>query len=211
MSFRMLTAAAATFVATQAGAVTLDFEALPRGLQITTQLQSQGVLVSAINNTGCCSPGTVLDISLGDMGVFDFGGSGKQALVYGIATDQLNFDFVLPDTTTATTWDTVSLRVGDGDAASEKWRVTFKGLDGSVLDVQEVITTFGPVNGGQTVSFSGAAIHRVEILGIVFGSGGAVDDLTFSNAAPVPEPETYALLGLGLLAVGSVTRRKRVH
>ena len=211
MNLRMFAVAATALAATQAGAVTLDFESLTRGVQITTQLQSQGVLVSAVNATGCCNPGTVLNVVAGDMGVTPFGGSGSQALVYGVAGDQLNFEFVIPDTTTATTWDTVSLRVGDGDFAEEKWRVTFKGLDGSILDAQEYITTSGPVGGGRTVSFSGAAVHRVEILGIVYGSGGGVDDLTFSNAAPVPEPETYALLGMGLLTVGWAARRKRVR
>lgn len=200
--------AAAALVSTSAGAVTLDFEALTRGQLITTQLQSQGVIVSGINTTGCCNPGTVLDVSVADMGVFNFGGSGRQALVYGIAGDQLNFDFVLPNTTTATTWDSVSLRVGDGDASPEKWRVTFKGLAGNVLSFQDVITTSGPVGGGATVSWSGPGIHRVEILGLVYASGGAVDDLTFGNTAAVPEPGTWALMAAGLALVGFGARRK---
>ena len=200
--------ATAALASGSAGATTLDFESLTRGQLITTQLQSLGVIVSGINTTGCCNPGTVLDVALGDMGVFNFGGSGRQVLVYGIAGDQLNFDFVLPNTTTATTWDTVSLRVGDGDAAPEKWRVTFKDLTGGVLSFQDVITTGGSVDGGATVSYSGAGVHRVEILGIVYGSGGGVDDLTFGNTAPVPEPGTWALMAAGLALVGFGARRK---
>jgi hypothetical protein len=200
--------AATALASTGAGAVTIDFESLTRGQVITTQLQSQGVLVSGINTTGCCNPGTVLDVALGDMGVFNFGGSGRQALVYGVAGDQLNFDFVLPNTTTATTWDTVSLRVGDGDAAPEKWRVTFKGLAGNVLSFQDVITTSGAVGGGATVSYSGAGVHRVEVLGLVYSSGGGVDDLTFGNTAPIPEPGTWALMAAGLALVGFGARRR---
>lgn len=204
-----LVLAAALFTSMSAGAVTLDFESLTRGQQITTQLRSQGVVVSAINTTACCNPGTVLDVSLGDLGVFDFGGSGRQALVYGVATDQLNFDFVLNDTDTPTTWNEVSLRVGDGDFAEEKWRVTFKDLSGAVLFSQDVITGSGPVNGGATVSYSGGAVHRVEILGIVYGSGGAVDDLTFGNTPAVPEPGTWALMAAGLGLIGWGARRRK--
>lgn len=206
----LLVAAATLFTSLNASAVTLDFESLTRGQQITTQLQSQGVLVSGIDNTGCCNPGTVLDVIVGDVGVFDFGGSGRQALVYGIATDQLNFEFVLDGTSTPTTWNTVSLRVGDGDLASEKWRVTFKDLSGAVLAFEEVITTSGAVNGGATVSYSGGAVHRVEILGIVHDSGGAVDDLTFGNTPAVPEPGTWALMAAGLGLVGWGARRHTV-
>jgi hypothetical protein len=209
MKSSLFLAAATLLASVNASAVTLDFESLTRGQLITTQLQSQGVLVSGINSTGCCNPGTVLDVSQGDLGVFNFGGSGRQALVYGIATDQLNFNFVVNGTNTPTTWNEVSIRVGDGDFAEEKWRVTFKDLSGAVLASQDVITSSGPVNGGATVSYSGGAVHRVEILGIVYGSGGAVDDLTFGNTPAVPEPGTWALMAAGLGLIGWGARRRK--
>jgi hypothetical protein len=193
-------------LALQASATTLDFETLTRGAVITTQLLAQGVLVSGTDNSGCCQPGRVINTSVGDLGVYNFGGSGQQALVYGIAGDQLNFDFVLPNTSIATSWDSVSLRVGDGDSVPEKFRVTFKGLTGDVLDVQEYITTSGPVNGGATASFSGGGVHRVEVLGLVYASGGGVDDLSFSSA--VPEPASWASLAAGLLLIGTRLRRR---
>jgi hypothetical protein len=201
-----LLACALGAVALQTHATTLDFESLARGSIITTQLQAQGVLVSGTDRSGCCQPGRVINTTQGDLGVFNFGGSGHQALVYGIAGDQLNFDFVLPNTSTATTWDTVSLRVGDGDFAQEKFRVTFKGLAGDVLSVQDFITGSGSVNGGATVSFSGGAVHRVEVLGLVFASGGGVDDLSFSS--PVPEPGNWALLTAGLRLIGTRLRTR---
>jgi hypothetical protein len=192
-------------LALNAQATTLDFEALTRGTVITTQLQAQGVLVSGLDSTGCCHPGTVLDVTLGDLGVLPFGGSGRQALVYGVPTDQLNFNFVLPGTSTPTTWDTVSLRVGDGDGDAETFRVTFKGLAGVVLSSEQFTTGSGPVGGGVTVSYSGIGVNRVEILGIVGFSGGAVDDLSFTNA--VPEPAAWALLLAG--GAGLALRRRR--
>lgn len=190
----------------QASATTLDFETLTRGSIITTQLQAQGVLVSGIDRSFCCQPGRVINTTAGDLGVYNFGGSGHQALVYGVAGDQLTFDFVLPNTNTATSWDSVSLRVGDGDAVPEKFRVTFKGLTGNVLSVQEFITTGGPVHGGATASFSGGGVHRVEVLGLVYASGGGVDDLSFSS--PVPEPGHWALLTAGLLLIGARLRTR---
>lgn len=189
-----------------AAAATIDFESLVRGTVVTTELWSQGVLVSGINSSGCCQPGLVLDNVAGDLGVLPFGGSGRQGLVYGIPGDQLTFNFVLPNTLTATTWSTVSLRVGDGDGASESFRVTFKGLGGNVLSAQQFTTTSGSVDGGATVSFSGGGVASVEILGIPGGSGGGVDDLSFSS--PVPEPRAYAMVATGLLLVGWQLRRR---
>jgi hypothetical protein len=195
----------AGMAAAQAGAATIDFESLSRGTVITSQLQPQGVLVSGIDTTLCCQPGKVIDVSQVDLGVFPFGGSGIQALVYGIPGDELKFSFVLANTSTPTTWDTVSLRVGDGDASLESFRVTFRGLGGTVLSAQEFTTSSGSVAGGATVSFfSPLGIQSVEVLGIGSFSGGGVDDLTFTNA--VPEPATLGLMLCGLLLVA-----RRVH
>ena len=44
--------------------------------------------------------------------------------------------------------------------------------------------------------------------GGLVGYGGAFATAGASIAAPVPEPKTYALLVLGLIAVGSVVRRR---
>jgi PEP-CTERM motif len=197
-------AALLCLLSASASAVTLDFEALTALTVVTNQLQPQGVLVSGFNSGACCQPGIVINTTVGHLGVFNFGGSPNQALVYGVAGDQLNFDFVLPNTTTPTTWDQVSLRIGDGDAPEEKFRVTFKGLSGNVLNVQEYITAGGSVNGGVTVSYNGGGVNRIEVLGLVHASGGGVDDLSFSS--PVPEPGTWLLMSLGL--AGLALRRR---
>lgn len=39
--------------------------------------------------------------------------------------------------------------------------------------------------------------------------GAALDNVSVVSAAPVPEPETYAMLGLGLMALAMFTRRNK--
>ncbi|MYM21073.1 PEP-CTERM sorting domain-containing protein [Duganella sp. FT135W] len=65
--------------------------------------------------------------------------------------------------------------------------------------------------------FGGTAFSSVTISSCVFDGSGcinpadnqaqfAIDNLTL--LAPVPEPETYAMLGLGLAAISLVSRRR---
>lgn len=54
------------------------------------------------------------------------------------------------------------------------------------------------------VSFSGVA----KSLGFNVGPA-AYDNITFGSANPIPEPQTYALMALGLAAIGWATRRRR--
>ncbi|MBI5660292.1 MAG: PEP-CTERM sorting domain-containing protein [Nitrosomonadales bacterium] len=42
-----------------------------------------------------------------------------------------------------------------------------------------------------------------------YGDGIVLDDIRFANAAPVPEPETYALLLAGLGMLGLTVRRRK--
>ncbi|MCX9158305.1 FxDxF family PEP-CTERM protein [Niveibacterium sp. 24ML] len=62
-----------------------------------------------------------------------------------------------------------------------------------------------------TVSFSGLSTGDYK-LGF-FGFGGGVTAVSFAAnaiAAPVPEPETYAMLLAGLGMIGAIARRRRV-
>lgn len=82
------------------------------------------------------------------------------------------------------------------------------GLDGTLLDSHELpVFTPGAVDEGvfYGIRLATARIARFEIS----GPYAVVDDLSFT--APVPEPGSWALMGVGLAALGLVQRRRRPH
>lgn len=185
---------------------TLTFDTLPTGIILSNQLQSAGVVFSSLDVTGCCPPGRVVDVSKAELGISDFGGSLPRAVVCGNGGDQLTFRFVLPDGSPAKT-DSVSLRIGDGDSPPESFRVSFRAFDGSLLNAQEFTTTAGRTAGGVTVSFTGSAIHRVEILTLSAPSGCAVDDLSFATPVSVDVPRLSIVVSQVRLCWDSLTNR----
>lgn len=80
------------------------------------------------------------------------------------------------------------------------------GANGRILETHFVMvdTDVSSLNAG---SFFGISRESADIRAIAFGGVGLVaNDLSF--AAPVPEPETYAMLLAGLGLLGFVSRRK---
>lgn len=69
-----------------------------------------------------------------------------------------------------------------------------------------VDTSFDSYNEGL---FVGISRPMADIRSVSFkGVGVVVDDFAYAALAPVPEPETYALLLAGLMAVGYAARRR---
>lgn len=178
-------------------AVLIDFENLARNTLVTNQYQASGVIFSRNNTTDYS--GYIGDVTIPDFGVYDFGGY-KNALCYGTVGLQLNLTFVLANGSNAFT-NAVSFRIGDGDSATESFRISLYNPTGNLLHAQEYTTTSGSVNGGVSVSYSFANIHRVEILGIGSGSGGSIDNLSFNAVQAVPEINSLLaiVMAIGIL------------
>jgi hypothetical protein len=70
--------------------------------------------------------------------------------------------------------------------------------------------TLDALSGLQTFTFNQAGLSSVSWQNIAGDSGwGQFDNVNVGVAQPVPEPETYALMLVGLGAVAWVTRRRR--
>lgn len=90
--------------------------------------------------------------------------------------------------------------------------VQYDPLTSSVLHTYTGINTTGGTTDNWELSASGltAGSYYVQVGGTVVGNGGGSygTDLAISMA-PVPEPETYAMMLAGLGLVGFVARRKK--
>lgn len=195
----LLLAAAACLTAASLSAqvvVTIDFENLADGTQPGENYAAQGVHFSS------GSFGVVGGLGNGDPGNWSIGGTAGSKFV------GFNGPYVM-----TVTFDTPQTYVGldvsrsNGSAATDSFTLTaFSGA--TQLATQTV--PLPTINVWQTVSFTIAGITSVQMTsnGSSFRPYG-FDRLQFSTTA-IPEPSTWALLGLGLVAVlGAVRRRSR--
>jgi len=90
--------------------------------------------------------------------------------------------------------------------------VQYDPMTSSVLNTFAGTNTTTGITDNWELTASGlhAGSYYVQVDGKVVGNGGGSygSDLTISMA-PVPEPETYAMLGAGLAFMGFVARRKK--
>jgi len=83
------------------------------------------------------------------------------------------------------------------------------GIDIYRPDGTYVTTVLAAGAGQQTVSYTGTDIGYVGVRPGDYDDWVAVDNISFTVAAAVPEPETYGLLALGLGVLSIAARRRR--
>ncbi|MCV2358607.1 FxDxF family PEP-CTERM protein [Paucibacter sp. TC2R-5] len=109
--------------------------------------------------------------------------------------------------------------VVNGDISGSKLVFTSVAVDGHNFDLTAGLD--GKLRGGTVIEYTGAAPLTLTVEGVVDSGWTTVAKKTYNYqvanfsgslvaaTAPVPEPQTYALLLAGLCGVGFMTRRQR--
>jgi hypothetical protein len=195
-SILTIAAFAAFAIATPASAVTINFDNLGPGVQVTNQYpgvvfssQAGSNILTTAQNIGSSLPNFICSAKVG--------GSIN-------CVDDVYLDFTTPVSGLS------FLSVGDNNVGDVGDVRVFAGatLLGTVnIVVDGVFATPHLIN---LNAFSG--ITRIEIAGITDGGGLGYDDFTFTVGSitnPVPEASTWAMMLAGFGAVGAAMRRRR--
>tara|TARA_B100001175_G_scaffold247037_1_gene213769 strand:- start:793 stop:4842 length:4050 start_codon:yes stop_codon:yes gene_type:complete len=128
----------------------IDFEDLPRTTVVTDQYLDRGMNFSDLGGDGATL--RIADVVLGDWWTSDFGGSLNNSLVAGGGA--IRIDIIDPNTGLSGTFaNGIVMRLGDGDSASENFRVEVYDHNGLLLHNESFTTYSGPVNGGVNFSY----------------------------------------------------------
>lgn len=186
-SWAAIAALPALLLASQAfAAVSIDFESEATGTSISTQYQAQGVVFSSPGNPTQPEINTFSGNSTTGHVLADF------SVVGGI---QLDATFTTPVT------DISAIAY-----ANPSYTVTLRAYDAGNNLIGSASSAGGSFNQG-ILSLSG--IGQISKVSWSTGSDIAavgIDNLSFTPA--VPEPQTWAMLGAGLLVMSRAWRRK---
>lgn len=212
MVFKPIQAAIAAslfLAAVQASAVTLTFDDLAEGATLSNQYAALGAVFSPNAFSGSGGPtgdwATNTDMTIVSSTGSDVGGLGTPSLVSGNILH--SFSGWLDENGDA------SFTISFGTAVSSVW-MDFAGVS-TPADVRlfayNGATLLGSVAGsvltGQfTLGYSAASITSVAVTPGTYNDWVGVDNVVF---APVPEPATYAMMGLGVAALLTFRRRVR--
>jgi hypothetical protein len=122
----------------------------------------------------------------------------------GSTIGDIYFSFVVPNTSNPGIASSVSFTIGDGGGDVDVWQIRSYDLNDLLIDTQNISS-----EARTSVSINVAGIHRVEV-DFTGNFGYSLDDLAFNTptGAAVPVPGSLALLGLGLLGLGIIRRRR---
>lgn len=203
-----------TLTAVCASATTINFENLPVGTILSNQYAGVTFAANAFTGPGSSSSGepwaTNTDMTIvSSLAGGDVGGLSTPPLVSGNVLHSFNGWL-------AENGDP-SFRISFASAINS-FSATFAGVS-TGADVRLfafngaslLSTVAGSATGQFVLSFAAASITSVVIAPGSFDDWVGVDDITYTAAVVgVPEPETYALMALGLAAIALARRRARV-
>lgn len=207
----MLGAALLTLAISPAEAVIIDFDTLPNGTAlsngtaITTQYQSLGAVFTSNGGTSAhilTDPPEAV--------------SQSNILVGNDIFSNIFLRFVDPTTGAPSTADNVSVyAISVGYA---QWTVTAEDALGNTLQTFVLQHLSGPVNGlgnQDLLMFNSTGIATIDFVFTISnpGDGIGIDNLSYTaqDTSVVPEPDTLALLAIGLLGLVWVGRKAKFH
>lgn len=191
----------------------------PRGAEFSTP--GTGVQVSGNSGTAPIEFDNINPSYSSDFGVFS-----AQRLFTGLGSNVVDVSFFLPGTTTPalvsgfgsvfTDVDlTSSTKIEFFDAANASlgvYNVPAGTVGSESLSFLGVSFTEGPIISHVQITSGNTALGAGNNDGTPFGPDNVVDLVAmddFIYAAPVPEPETYAMLLAGLGLIGAISRRRK--
>ena len=206
-------------VATKAVTITFDDLSLPEGAAVTDQYADLGVIFSGTNTSPIIAqeengeaygyfygeyPDRTDDVVLSDYvsgGNMLTDGLGKHSKYPFLIGDDIKATFTMPVTQ-------VSFYLLDVDAR-ETFTVKAYNKDNNVI-AEQTIKSGDPGTGdgiATLIEISTTETNPIDhiILDVPSWVGFAIDDFSFT---PVPEPATIFLLGVGLLGVAGLARKK---
>ena len=224
-------------MAPAAGAITLDFEQFVHG-EVISGTTVQGVTITAFNPHKPFDYGAVFDTNVTgsrdpDLEIGDGWRGGNLApsnenlgnilIVQRFGTDcetgicktpdddgtppgGTMLDFVFEQDITSIGWDLVDI----DDSETGGFITIFSGQQEMSFEFGELLAADlfgdGTANRFDPILASELGFQFIDRVKITFGGSGGIDNLQFE---PVPEPGTIALLGAGLIGIGSIGRRRR--
>lgn len=189
------------------GSYLIDFENLAVGATVDTQYSAWGVTFQANAYSGG-NWATNTDMTVVAVGGGNTGALGTPLLVGGnilhAFSGWLNED---GDASFALAFATPITQISIDFAGIATPSST--GIDIFTPDGTYVTSVFATATGQQTLTYTGSNIGFVGVTPGDFNDWVGVDNISFTFAAAVPEPETYGMLALGLGILGFVVRRRQ--
>ena len=184
--------AAASAFATQAGAVTIDFDDLGNAVEVNTQYAD----VTFSSQAGSRILTTAQDF---DTSLPNFICSAQASIN---CVDDVYVDFAVGVNGLS------FLAVGDNNVGDVGDVRVFAGA--VLLGTVDLIMDGLPFGAPQLIDLGAFAnVTRIEIVNITDDAGLGYDDFTFDAGNAVPEPATWAMMILGFGLAGGAMRRRR--